>query len=186
MPDQEEFHFKGQQPGERVALVLRQHPFVLVEHALKVVGLLLLAVFSFTFAHVASIMVWLGAAFIIAAIIIGIRSWYGWWNTMLLLTNERVLFVEQKGFANRKMSEALLDHIQFVTNQIQGVIHTMFNFGDVKVQTAGSQESLLLRQLYDPYEIQQNITKLQREVGRGSYKPHHSQTASSVEITEQD
>jgi uncharacterized membrane protein YdbT with pleckstrin-like domain len=169
---QEEYHFKGQQAGERVALYLRQHPFVLVEHGVKVISLLFVALLFFRLlGYNAFVAVLLPLCFIVA-LIIAFRSWYGWWNTMLLLTNERVLFVEQRGFTSRKMSEALLSNIQFVTNEVKGIAHTVFNFGDVRIQTAGSAETLWLRELSDPYDIQQRITELQRKEHRSGQQEH--------------
>ena len=175
---EEEMHFRGQRPGERVSLTLRQHPFTLVEHALKIVlSMLLLVLLYRLFGHPYWVNV-VAPIVVLATLFIGFRSWYGWWNTMLLLTTERVLFVEQRGIASRKMSEALLDHIQFVTHEVKGVAHTIFNFGDVRIQTAGAAEVLILRELADPYEIQQRITRLQRELGLAPNSSLHPKVVS--------
>ncbi len=180
--NQDEFHFKGQQPGERVELSLRQHPFVLVEHALKAAALILVVILLYRLFGGTSMVKILTPLLLLGAVFIAFRSWYGWWNTMLLLTNERVIFVEQRGLTSRKMSEALLDNIQFVTNEVQGLMHTMFNFGDIKIQTAGAAETLLLRELIDPYEIQQKITQLQREMGmQPKSSPSQAGHSSSAE-----
>lgn len=160
MNTEDEIHFRGQQAGERVKLALRQHPFTLIEHAVKVILLGLLAVALYRYLGGVAYVGWVTFILIIVAGLVGVRSWYGWWNTMMLLTNTRVLFVEQKGFTSRKMSEAMLSNIQFVTNEVKGLAHTMFNFGDIKIQTAGSVETLLLKEIIDPYEVQQAIMKL--------------------------
>lgn len=161
---EEEIHFRGQQAGERVELALRQHPFTLIEHACKAVALVLLGLAIYRLLGSTSMARILSFGLFVGGILVAVRSWYGWWSTMLLLTNERVLFVEQRGFTSRKMSEALLDNIQFVTNEVEGLVHTVLNFGNVKIQTAGAVETLLLRELVDPYEVQQQITRLQRQV----------------------
>lgn len=156
-----EYHFRGQRAGERVEMFLRQHPFVLVEHAVKAIGLVLLAVFLMRILGAGSVILIMAGVLIVLAVVIVIRSWYGWWNTMLLLTGERVLFVEQEGFTSRKVSEALLDNIQFVTHEIVGLVHTMFNFGMVRIQTGGAAEVLIIKEIVDPYDVQQHITRLQ-------------------------
>lgn len=164
---EDEYHFRGQRPGERVELFLRQHPFVLVEHALKTIVLLLLAILIMRWMGASTLSSIVAGTLVAVALIVVARSWYGWTNTMMLLTSQRVLFVEQRGFTSRKVSEALLENIQFVTHEVEGLIHTIFNFGVVKIQTAGAVEALLLSELVDPYEVQQRITTLRQKSGKG-------------------
>lgn len=159
--EESEYHFRGQRAGERVEMFLRQHPFVLVEHAAKAIGLIFVAVLILRLAGTGSVQAIMAAVLTALAVVILIRSWYGWWNTMLLLTGERVLFVEQQGFTSRKVSEALLDNIQFVTHEIVGIVHTIFNFGMVRIQTGGAAEVLIIKEIVDPYDVQQHITRLQ-------------------------
>ncbi len=177
MKIEEEYHFRGQQPGERVVIVSRQHPFTLIQHAVKVIALLLLAVLlirSFGWVTWVSLGIPL---LVLMSLIIALRSWYGWWSTMVLLTNRRVVFVQQRGFTSRKVSEALLENIQFVTHEIDGLVHTLFNFGDIRIQTAGSAEMLLLNELSDPYELQQRITQLQRP---RSFSEHNDRSPADL------
>ena len=55
----------------------------------------------------------------------------------LILTTHRVIEVEQKGLFSREVSSFRLDRVQDVTTEVSGILPTMFNFGDVHVQTAG-------------------------------------------------
>ena len=84
----EEFHFRGQQPGERVELMLRQHPMTLLEHALKVVALLLVIVFLWRFFGITQWVIMVTPVVLIIASVIAFRSWYGWWNTMMVLRSK--------------------------------------------------------------------------------------------------
>lgn len=64
-----------------------------------------------------------------------------WWSDYYLdiwiITNKRLIDIEQKGLFNRHVSEMNVDNIQNVTIQIEGIIPTLLKFGNLLVETAG-------------------------------------------------
>lgn len=153
------FQFRGQRRNEEVLLVCRQHPFVLL-HPLLVSALLILIPFGvnifFATGWVLSVSValcfTLGAAH-------GLLSWYAWQNSLLLLTTERVVYLEQKGLLHREFIECGLENIQQVSHEVKGLLHTMLGYGSISIQSGGSQQPLVMRNLPDPYELQQEIQR---------------------------
>lgn len=96
----------------------------------------------------------------------GAMAWMAWRNSVLLLTDQRVILIEQKNLLHREFAECGLENIQQVSHQVKGLLRTMFSFGDIAIFTAGSREPFLLPSVPHPYEIQ---TEIQRTtVGEGS------------------
>lgn len=76
--------------------------------------------------------------------------WTDYYLDILIVTNKRILDIEQKGIFNREISTLRLSKIQDVTTEVSGFIATFFNFGDVHIQTAGQQREFIVRNIYKP------------------------------------
>lgn len=59
----------------------------------------------------------------------------------LIVTDENITQVTQRGLFNRKVSELSMANVEDVTAQQHGVFATMFNFGTLKIETAGEQNN---------------------------------------------
>jgi uncharacterized membrane protein YdbT with pleckstrin-like domain len=70
-----------------------------------------------------------------------------------------VINVDQRGFFNRVITETDYTKIQEVTNSTAGMIGTTFNIGEINILTAGKESQLTIKNIPDPYSIQQEITK---------------------------
>lgn len=82
---------------------------------------------------------------------------------ILVLTNDRLLHIEQKGIFARKISEVDLYRIQDITSTVDGVFQSFFNFGDLLVQTAGATEQFIIRNVPDPETLRHKILLLVEE-----------------------
>src|SRR3989344_2896083 len=67
-------------------------------------------------------------------------TWMDLYLDMWIITNERIIDVEQQGLFRRQMSEIPIKHVQDVTIEIKGVIETFLKFGTIRIQTAGERE----------------------------------------------
>ncbi len=88
-----------------------------------------------------------------------IEEWYEYSNDICIVSNQRVISIDQEGFFRREIAEAELDKIQEVEYQTHGLLETTFNFGDIHIQTASAHSNLVLKDVPRPYEVQQQITK---------------------------
>lgn len=159
----EDYTFRGKRSNENVLLVVRCHPWVLMP--IVWFWLILLGV-------VGGSLYWFGASgitsyVVFGALIIGglysFYIWFLWNNGVYVVTNQRVIRIEQLGLFSRQISEAEIDKIQEISTEIQGPIRTMLNFGDVRLQTASREGKVILEDVIDPYDIQQQIVRVQRE-----------------------
>lgn len=57
-----------------------------------------------------------------------------------IVTNERVIDINQKSFWRREVTSLFLNRVQNVESDVGGVFHTLFGFGTVTVESAGAEE----------------------------------------------
>jgi len=77
-----------------------------------------------------------------------------------IITNKRIVNIEQKGLFSRVESEHQLDVIQDITTEVHGIGPTLFNFGDLLVQTAGENQRVVFKQIPEPYYVKKIISDL--------------------------
>lgn len=165
--------FPGQREHEEVSLVLFKHWYTLVEPIVRSI-LIILASFVVPF--------WLGVADWIFSYGLSATIYYAWlvfWLVAIvydylnwsrdryIITTERIIGIDQRGLFSRRVSEIELDRIQNVTHAVDGLFATAFNFGTITIQSAGAND-LAVRQVPRPGEIQEEITRLVKEVTRGA------------------
>jgi uncharacterized membrane protein YdbT with pleckstrin-like domain len=90
--------------------------------------------------------------------------WIDYYFDVWIVTNQRIVNIEQKGMFSRVVSELELEKIQDVTTDVRGVIPTFLNYGDLMVQTAAERERFRFRKVPDPYAVKDLIMKLQNEL----------------------
>lgn len=159
--------FEGQENGEKVIMLLRRHPIVII---LRLLGLLI----AYFIPIIASIIflnyiinyelvtlylfilsIWTLFIWIIAFYSITMYALDVW-----IVTDKRIIDSTQHGFFNRKISELHLPRIQDISVNVRGVIQTVFKYGDLQVQTAGTEEKFNFLQIPDPNFVKDSIMKM--------------------------
>ena len=123
-----------------------------------------------------------GAPIVVASIAIGViyglRLLVLWYWNAFVITNQRIMDIDQQGFFERMVSVAPLERIQDVSYAIRGFWGTVFRFGMLGIQTAGTATNLELQHVYDPKEVHHLITELMAarmlEMGGNGREGHHS------------
>lgn len=77
-----------------------------------------------------------------------------------IVTNDRILDINQKGLFGRSVSELDLTRVQDVHSEIKGIIPTLLSYGTVEVQTAASEENFHFEQVPHPHKVRQRILEL--------------------------
>lgn len=77
-----------------------------------------------------------------------------------IITDDRILNVEQHGLFSRTISELDLAKIQDVTSEVKGVIPSIFNYGQVYIQTAGETERFIFEQIPRAHEVRKSILQI--------------------------
>jgi uncharacterized membrane protein YdbT with pleckstrin-like domain len=99
-----------------------------------------------------------------------ILLWVGffveWTNFMLdtwILTDERLIDVEQVSLFSRKVSTLSLDRVQDITITEAGFLETFFGIGVVLVQTAGEAQEFRIYGIKDPSHVKDLIQRAYRQ-----------------------
>lgn len=145
--------------GERVQRVVRQSWMAHVAQ-MAVSAVLIAAPFFFMVPLFA--MGIPGAVTFVAIVMVGVayaaRAFHVWYWNAFVITNFRVVDIDQRGLFNRTVSEATYDKIQDVSYHVTGIIGTLFRLGTLVIQTAGTTTNLELPALHDPKDVHHLIT----------------------------
>ena len=93
--------------------------------------------------------------------------WMDYYLDMWIITDRRIIAVEQKGLFRREIAEILLPRVQDVTLEISGIIETFLKFGTIRIQTAGEREFRIefVPNLYEAKDlILKHTTALQKNI----------------------
>lgn len=167
-------HLPNQRPNEHVILFLRRHWFALLTifmAFLLLTGLPLLIGYYFW----ETFQTWLGHE-LLGPIIVILASIYclSIWLLVFLeftdyyldtwiVTNERIINIEQAGLFHRTASELDLAAVQDTTAEIRGILQTIFTYGNVFVQTAGMKGRFHFKNIDDPEHVKEIVNQLVEE-----------------------
>lgn len=90
-------------------------------------------------------------------------QWTTFFLDTVIVTNKRVIYVNQEGLFARSVSTSSIDRIQDVTVRVEGLIPTFFNFGTVVIQTAAEQEKFTIHGIANPDEIKESVLEARRK-----------------------
>jgi hypothetical protein len=161
--------FPGQRDGEKVIAVIRKNAIIYIKILLAfvVVVILPLALLLFFWFksyplsefHVGGIIVELIACmlFLYSLLFLCIK-WINEEFDVFIITSDRLIDVTQITFFTRSVTSTPLEHIQDTTGIISGFLPTIFQYGDVTAQTAGSQaEDIFIDHIHDPEGVARMI-----------------------------
>jgi len=157
--------------GEKVILRLRRHWFVFFKKSLIFIGEAVLPIIIYTvivnFApnllinQPTGIFVIMGISIYMLFIwVIYFNSWINYYLDLWLITNKQIVDVNQVDIFNREVSKAPLFRIQDVMAECKGFLPTLLDFGNVYIQTAGTEEKFILKQIPHPFEVANKINDL--------------------------
>jgi len=170
------FHFKGQNPNEEILLVVRRHWFNILKQFLIIFLMALLLIFSFFAipyflddfggAKLQPLILFLESSFAALIWLYAFLIWIDYYFDVWIITDKRIINVEQKGLFMRHISELELQKVQDVTTEIEGIIPSVLNYGDVHIQTAGTVTRFVFWRVPNPYKVKGIIMKLQAKAQR--------------------
>ena len=163
------------EPGEKVLQVVRKHWFIIVTQLfgtalmilLPFVILFIVAVFpnslhttEINLAHYLKLITFMMASWSVLTIMAGFTTWTHYYLDLWIITERRIIVVDQIGFFNRNVSIFRLERLQDIEFSVKGVIPTLLNFGTIRAQTAGeSEDNFKTGGLPDPRSLQATIQK---------------------------
>jgi membrane protein YdbS with pleckstrin-like domain len=174
-----EISFPGKREDEKVLLLLRRHWIILLAHG--IVSLILLIVpiggalilrnlipslQTTTIYPFLVLLFWIYLMFVWSYFFVG---WIDYYLDAWIVTNDRIINIEQNGLFNRVISEQRLYRVQDVTAVVSGPIQTFFNFGKVYIQTAAEMERFVFEDVPEPYQVKKIIIELHEKALEAEY-----------------
>ncbi|PIT86248.1 MAG: hypothetical protein COU33_04240 [Candidatus Magasanikbacteria bacterium CG10_big_fil_rev_8_21_14_0_10_43_6] len=167
-------HLIKQKSYERVVHVLRRHPLTFIPKILLfiVLAVVPLAVYGmidnlfptlFSSDAVFALAILGGSAYSLGVLLFFYQQFIVFYLDMWVVTNDRIVDVEQLGLFSRTISELDLFRIQDVTTDVHGLFPTLFHYGRVTVKTASSNINIVFFDVARPNDIREELIQLSHE-----------------------
>ena len=83
-------------------------------------------------------------------------KWTVWKNNEIVVTNQRVIYNNQKGLFSKVVTEIFLSDIHEVSYELDGIGETFSNYGTVRIKTGGSVD-LMIKKVKNPQKVVETI-----------------------------
>ncbi len=158
-------HFDDQFDDENVLFVFRKHPIVMRK------GLIIGAFAPLIGVLPAALKPTLGLGWFFGGLALGILSWIlilfpfwiGWYYSVFIVTDQRLIQITQKGLFHKTVVDLTLGQIQMVNYQVAGLQETLLGFGTIMMQTYVGD--LVIHDVHHPAKIQKKILNILRDKG---------------------
>lgn len=125
-----------------------------------VIGMSFMAVFIGGKSSIFYYLLWfLLSIYLSAVYLLTFIFWMDYYLDMWVITDKRILDIEQSGIFKREVSEFLISKVQDITIEIPGMTASLFRYGNIRVQTAGEQ-SFTAVSIPNPDKIKNVIMEL--------------------------
>lgn len=163
--------FKEQFDNEEVLLVFRKHPVVMrkglvISSLALLVGPLYTLILTYARPNNPPSLTFFGLSFLgslILGALVFLPFWIGWHFSVYIVTDQRLIQINQKGLFHRSMVGLGLNQIQMVNYEIAGLQETLLGFGTIMIQTFVG--SLTIHEVHKPALIQKELLEILREQG---------------------
>ncbi len=159
--------FQTQEPEEEILMILRAHWITNIPWFATAVILFfapavlrffpLLNSFPFKF-QLVFVVIW----YLILLMYV-FEKFLSWFFNATIITDERIVDVDFINLTTKKVADAELDKIQDVTFTNSGAMGTIFNYGDVLVQTAAEVTEFVFENVPSPDEVAKILQHLRTE-----------------------
>jgi hypothetical protein len=170
-------YFADQFDDEEVLFVFRKHPIVMRRGLIiGMLALLLGSLPSLFYLTYSSYFIGLGCGAVVGAIFF-LPSWIGWYFSVFIVTDKRLIQITQKGLFHRSVIDMGLNQIQMVNYQVAGLQETLLGFGTIMMQTFVGD--LVIHEIHHPANIQKKLLEILRSQGIGA-SPYNNASKEEV------
>ena len=160
--------------GEKTIVVIRKHWFMFALQAFLLSLLAIAPVLAVPFIpkEAGEALATLGVSeqflllmyvlFLLGIWVLGFISWTVYYLDTWIVTNRRVIDVNQKALFVREITNLMLEKVQDVTVEVNGILPTLFGFGTLTLHTAGENTDIVIRFAAHPQYARDRIMECQR------------------------
>lgn len=153
--------------GEEVIATVRRSPYAMTGRIIAVL-IFLCAPFFFLVPlfRIETWGGWIFFAMLFVGCAIAIRSALLYAFNALVMTNERVVDLDQRGLFHRTVSDVTYTRIQDVSFTVKGVRQTLFRYGTLSIETVGSSARIVVPGISHPEEVHDQIMRMVAQSAR--------------------
>ena len=165
LTDRQNKYFDEQFDDESVLVVTRKHPIVMRKGLIlaclgPLIGVIPAAIkpelgFGIFFGG-------LGVGFLLGLLLF-FPSWIGWYYSVFIVTDQRLIQITQKGLFHRSVVDLGLGQIQMVNYEIAGLQQTLLGYGTIVMQTYVGD--LVIHEVHHPALFQKEMLSILRQEG---------------------
>lgn len=164
-------HFENQEKDETVILLLRKHWVTNIPWLFFGFLMLIFPTFIFPAIFYSKTFSFIPIRFQAVALIL----WYmaifsflltffiNWYFNVYIITDHRIIDVDFYSLLYKEVSACYISKIQDVTYQVAGGLRVIFDYGNVLIQTAGTEKNLEFEQVPRPAVVVKKITELMKK-----------------------
>lgn len=98
-----------------------------------------------------------------------VEKFLHWYFNVYIVTNIHLIDIDFETLLNRVIVEVGLENVESASSRIAGVIRSLFNYGDVVVQTAAETQQITFDAVPNPDFVTDRINDLRRKIPGGRH-----------------
>lgn len=168
--------FPGQRNNESVFIFLRRHPLsyislVIVFIIMIIIGIIIYCIVIYNpdlfIGALYNYGIIFANTFLLASVSFTFVALLDYYFDVHIVTDTRIVDIDQNRLFNRQINELSLEDLEDVSVIIKGFFGTLFSYGSVEIQTAGSKPNFTFNDVPNPREVSQLILDLADQAKRG-------------------
>lgn len=166
--------FPGQKPDEQVKLLVRPHWLVMLRPIAAILFLAIIPIVALVVLSAGAVELFSGVGLAVTAVTVPAYylslitwlfiAWVDYYLDVGIVTDHRIIDIDQRGLFRRNVAELDCRMVQDINADKTGILQTLFNFGDVIVQTAGETPNFSFHAIPRP---EQMVDRIQEVVQAG-------------------
>ncbi len=155
--------FANQHKGEKVVLLLRAHPITQLPWIANVVVfvffVILIGIFASRFLSPLQLLFlyFFSFSFALSYAVVNITAWF---FNVGIVTTERILDLDYLPLTYRHITETRIFNVEDINSKATGGFASLFNYGNVMVQTAGTEHNIEFDNIPYPGRVVKIINSL--------------------------
>jgi len=161
-------------PNEQIILTARRHWFFMVVSLLKAATLSLvpwLAAFALAFFDLslanqqafATLFWYFAWLFWFLCFCWGVLIWLDWYLDLWILTNQKIIDIQQMGLFKRLVMTYSIDNIQGVVTKTVGPFAAFFKYGDAEIKIMGQADAVVFKKIPHAQIVQDKILQAHQD-----------------------
>ncbi len=154
--------FEGQDPDEKILLLLRAHPVTNLAWLIPAILIFLIPFFIpvitlFLNLDLSQIPADFEAAFLIInyllVLIITFEGFLHWYFNVYIVTDKNIIDVDFHSILFKNIDVAPLRNIEDTSSSMGGILNAIFHYGNVFIRTAGAAQNLDFESVPKPHQV---------------------------------